>query len=159
MSTITEQISEIRDEQLKKACIEIAETILKLNPKSKEEVAKIKKRISRKYKLPKLPTDVDILKSFKGRKEYEKLRSLLRLKPVRTISGVAVVSVMTSPAPCPHGKCVPCPGGVERGTPQSYIGLEPAAQRGAQHGYNPFNKLWQDLQNYLKLDMMSIKLK
>jgi len=129
------------EERFKKACIEIAEIILKLNLKSKEEIAKIKKKISRKYHLPKLPSDADILKSFKGREGYEKLRSLLRLKPVRTISGVAVVSVMTSPAPCPHGKCLMCPGGVEKGTPQSYIGLEPAAQRGAQHGYNPFKQV------------------
>ena len=141
MTTIVQQATETLEERFKKACIEIAEIILKLNLKSKEEIAKIKKKISRKYHLPKLPSDADILKSFKGREGYEKLRSLLRLKPVRTISGVAVVSVMTSPAPCPHGKCLMCPGGVEKGTPQSYIGLEPAAQRGAQHGYNPFKQV------------------
>ncbi len=124
-----------------KACEEIAEIIIKRNPKSKEEIAKIKKKVSRKYRLPKLPSDADILKAWKGKEGYERLRSLLRLKPVRTISGVAVVSVMTSPAPCPHGKCLMCPGGVEKGTPQSYIGLEPAAQRGAQHGYNPFKQV------------------
>lgn len=129
------------EERFRKACIEIAETILRLNLKSKEEIAKIKKKVSRKYHLPKLPSDADILKSFKGKEGYEKLRSMLRLKPVRTISGVAVVSVMTSPAPCPHGKCLMCPGGVEKGTPQSYIGLEPAAQRGAQHSYNPFRQV------------------
>ncbi len=141
MTTIVHQVTETLEERFKKACIEIAEIILKLNLESKEEIAKIKKKISRKYHLPKLPSDADILKSFKGREGYEKLRSLLRLKPVRTISGVAVVSVMTSPAPCPHGKCLMCPGGVEKGTPQSYIGLEPAAQRGAQHGYNPFKQV------------------
>ena len=128
-----------------KACIEIAEAILELEPRSKEEIAKIKKEISRKYRLPKLPADPDILTSFRERfgecNELVQLKSLLRLKPVRTISGVAVVSVMTSPAPCPHGKCVPCPGGVEIGTPQSYIGLEPAAQRGRQHGYDAFKQV------------------
>lgn len=140
MTTVTQQAATM-EERFRKACIEIAETILRLNLKSKEEIAKIKKKVSRKYHLPKLPSDADILKSFKGKEGYEKLRSLLRLKPVRTISGVAVVSVMTSPAPCPHGKCLMCPGGVEKGTPQSYIGLEPAAQRGAQHGYNPFRQV------------------
>ena len=124
-----------------KACEEIARIVLLTNPRSKEEIAKIKKRVSRKYRLPKLPSDADVLRAWKGKEGYERLRSLLRLKPVRTISGVAVVSVMTSPAPCPHGKCLMCPGGVERGTPQSYIGLEPAAQRGAQHGYNPFRQV------------------
>ena len=39
------------------------------------------------------------------------VEEILRRKPVRTLSGVAVVAVMTSPAPCPHGKCIYCPGG------------------------------------------------
>ncbi|RLI84809.1 MAG: tRNA uridine(34) 5-carboxymethylaminomethyl modification radical SAM/GNAT enzyme Elp3, partial [Archaeoglobales archaeon] len=50
-----------------KACIEIAEAILELEPRSKEEIAKIKKEISRKYRLPKLPADPDILTSFRER--------------------------------------------------------------------------------------------
>ncbi len=124
-----------------KACEEIARIILKRGVESKEEVAKVKKEVSRRYGLPKLPSDAEILKAWKGREGYDRLKRVLRLKPVRTISGVAVVSVMSSPAPCPHGRCIMCPGGVERGTPQSYIGLEPAAQRGAQHGYNPFRQV------------------
>ena len=136
---------------LEKACIEIGELVLKEKPKSKEEIAKIKKKICKKYGLSKIPSDADILKVFKGREEYNQLRAILRVKPVRTISGVAVVSVMTSPAPCPHGRCVPCPGGVEKGTPQSYIGLEPAAQRGAQHGYNPFKQVLARLKELSEL--------
>ncbi|MCI4356713.1 MAG: tRNA uridine(34) 5-carboxymethylaminomethyl modification radical SAM/GNAT enzyme Elp3 [Thermoplasmata archaeon] len=53
-------------------------------------------------------------------------------KPTRSLSGVAVVAVMTAPAACPHGRCTYCPGGLERGTPQSYTGEEPSALRGAQ---------------------------
>jgi elongator complex protein 3 len=53
-------------------------------------------------------------------------------KPTRTLSGVAVVAVMTAPAACPHGRCTYCPGGLERGTPQSYTGEEPSALRGSQ---------------------------
>jgi len=45
---------------------------------------------------------------------------------------------MTKPWPCPHGKCAYCPGGPTVGTPQSYVGLEPAAMRGAQHGFDPY---------------------
>ncbi|HXZ23926.1 MAG TPA: tRNA uridine(34) 5-carboxymethylaminomethyl modification radical SAM/GNAT enzyme Elp3 [Methanomassiliicoccales archaeon] len=62
---------------------------------------------------------------------------VLRRKPVRTLSGVAVVAVMTSPAPCPHGKCSYCPGGVENGSPQSYTGKEPAARRAISNHYEP----------------------
>lgn len=60
----------------------------------------------------------------------------VRRKPTRTLSGVAIVAIMTSPARCPHGRCTYCPGGVEYGTPQSYTGEEPSAMRGAQFGYD-----------------------
>jgi elongator complex protein 3 len=58
-------------------------------------------------------------------------------RPTRTLSGVAVVAVMTSPTRCPHGTCTYCPGGVEARSPQSYTGEEPSALRGAQFGYDP----------------------
>ncbi len=57
-------------------------------------------------------------------------------KPTRSLSGVAVVAVMTAPARCPHGRCTYCPGGVENGSPQSYTGEEPSALRGAQFHYD-----------------------
>lgn len=127
------------------ALIEIGREILRRNPRTKEDIARIKKVVSRRLKLSKIPSDAEILKAWKGREGYERLREILKVKPVRTISGVAVVSVMTSPSPCPHGKCVMCPGGIERGTPQSYIGLEPAAQRGKQHNYHPFRQVYARL--------------
>ena len=60
----------------------------------------------------------------------------VRRKPTRTLSGVAVVAVMTAPARCPHGRCTYCPGGVEHASPQSYTGEEPSALRGAQFHYD-----------------------
>ena len=65
--------------------------------------------------------------------EAERLRfaGVLR-KPTRTLSGVAIVAVMTAPARCPHGRCTYCPGGVDAASPQSYTGEEPSALRGAQ---------------------------
>jgi len=123
----------------------IAEEILRNNITNKWEILKIKRRIAKKFGLDRIPSDAEILKSLKGDSQYERLRDILRVKPVRTLSGVAVVSVMTSPAPCPHGKCIPCPGGVEFNTPQSYIGVEPAAQRGKQHNYDPFKQVYSRL--------------
>jgi elongator complex protein 3 (tRNA carboxymethyluridine synthase) len=61
---------------------------------------------------------------------------LLRRKPSRTLSGVAIVAVMTAPAACPHGRCTYCPGGLDRRSPQSYTGEEPSALRGAQLHYD-----------------------
>jgi elongator complex protein 3 len=60
---------------------------------------------------------------------------------MRTISGVAIVAVMTSPAPCPHGQCIPCPGGPVFGSPQSYTGHEPAAMRAEMNDFDPFRQV------------------
>ncbi|MEM8932149.1 MAG: tRNA uridine(34) 5-carboxymethylaminomethyl modification radical SAM/GNAT enzyme Elp3 [Acidobacteriota bacterium] len=59
----------------------------------------------------------------------------VRLKPVRTLSGVAPVTVLTKPFPCP-GKCVFCPNDVRM--PKSYLSREPGAQRAAQHRFDPY---------------------
>ncbi len=121
---------------LEQLAVEIAD-----NARSKEDVLRIKRLFAKRHRLSTIPSDAEILRVVKGTGYYTKLRELLRVKPVRTISGVAVVAVMTSPAPCPHGKCLPCPGGVEKNTPQSYVGLEPAAMRGRQHGYDAFRQV------------------
>lgn len=51
------------------------------------------------------------------------------------------MAVMSSPYPCPHGKCIFCPGGTDFGTPQSYTGKEPAARRAGRNDYDPFNQV------------------
>ena len=53
------------------------------------------------------------------------LRSL-RMKPMRTRSGVAPVTVLTQPYPCP-GRCIFCPSDVRM--PKSYLSSEPGARR------------------------------
>ncbi|MGA7922765.1 MAG: tRNA uridine(34) 5-carboxymethylaminomethyl modification radical SAM/GNAT enzyme Elp3 [Thermoplasmata archaeon] len=68
--------------------------------------------------------------------ERARQRVRVRRKPTRTLSGVAVVAVMTAPAACPHGRCTYCPGGLESRSPQSYTGEEPSALRGAQFHYD-----------------------
>lgn len=108
--------------------------------KSIEDALKIKKEMSKNLKLAKIPSNVEILQEAKGTEFYEKLKEILRVKPVRSLSGIVVIAVMSSPAPCPHGKCLPCPGGVEFNSPQSYTGFEPAAQRGKQHDYDAFRQ-------------------
>ncbi len=58
----------------------------------------------------------------------------LRLKPTRTISGVAPVAVLTESHPCP-GECIFCPEPV--GMPKSYLPDEPGAMRAAAHAFDP----------------------
>ncbi|MCS7130806.1 MAG: tRNA uridine(34) 5-carboxymethylaminomethyl modification radical SAM/GNAT enzyme Elp3, partial [Archaeoglobaceae archaeon] len=102
-------------------------------------------------KLAKIPSNVEILQHAKGTEQYERLRDILRVKPVRSLSGIVVIAVMSSPAPCPHGKCIPCPGGVEFNSPQSYTGFEPAAQRGRQHEYNAFRQVFARLKELAEI--------
>lgn len=69
-------------------------------------------------------------------------------RPTRMLSGITVVAVMTKPYPCPHGKCIYCPGGPEFGTPQSYVGSEPALMRGIQTNFDPYEQVYMRLKQY-----------
>lgn len=61
----------------------------------------------------------------------------IRMKPMRTQSGVAPVTVLTAPAGCP-GKCIFCPD--DWRMPKSYIFDEPGAQRAERDGFDPFRQ-------------------
>jgi len=118
---------------------EIIDLISSKQIQTKEEVHKAKVKLCKKYHMHTVPPDSEILAHLTADSEnYEFAASLLQKKPMRTISGVAVVAVMTSPEQCPHGQCIPCPGGPTANTPQSYTGYEPAAMRGALHSYDPY---------------------
>ncbi len=106
--------------------------------KSKEDLERWKSRIAKKYRIPN-PRNSEIMKHL-PQDIVEKYHSILVKKPSRTLSGVAVVAIMTSPFPCPHGKCIYCPGGPEKGTAQSYTGHEPAALRAAQYNFDPYEQ-------------------
>lgn len=66
------------------------------------------------------------------------LLSQIRKKPVRTLSGVATVTVLTKPYPCP-GECIFCP--TEARMPKSYLIGEPGAMRGLQHDFDPYEQV------------------
>jgi len=66
----------------------------------------------------------------------------LQTKPIRTSSGVATVTVLTKPFPCP-GQCIFCPNDVRM--PKSYISSEPGAQRAEKNEFSPY------LQTYNRL--------
>ncbi|MGA8274891.1 MAG: tRNA uridine(34) 5-carboxymethylaminomethyl modification radical SAM/GNAT enzyme Elp3 [Thermoplasmata archaeon] len=100
-------------------------------PPSPEEIHRAKLARIREGPGGRLPSNVDWVHSLSPDERSEFEGSVLR-KPSRSLSGVAVVAVMTSPARCPHGRCAYCPGGVENASPQSYTGEEPSALRGAQ---------------------------
>ena len=65
-------------------------TVLKQDNLSKPELHKLKIKLSKKYNLRRIPTDIEVFLN----SPYED-RKLLITKPVRTISGVAVIALMT----------------------------------------------------------------
>ncbi len=114
-----------------------------------EDLNRAKLELCRTYGLERVPGNHELLR-YVPRQKRDSI-PFLKKKPVRTASGVAVVALMTSPAPCPHGKCTYCPGGVEWGTPQSYTGAEPAAMRAIQHQFDPWAQTVARLQQLRRI--------
>ena len=119
----------------------IVEAILSGMVSTQADLEAMKKAFCEKLGLSSLPSNADIL-AIATLQERGRLKMLVR-KPTRTLSGVAIIAAMTSPARCPHGVCVPCPGGVgcETPSPQSYTGREPAAMRAAQNEFDPYDQV------------------
>ena len=63
------------------------------------------------------------------------LVNVLRMKPRRSASGVATITVITKPWPC-SGSCVFCPNDVR--CPKSYLHNEPACARAEAACYDPY---------------------
>lgn len=64
-----------------------------------------------------------------------KLIRLLKMKPRRTASGVATITVITKPWPC-SSDCLYCPNDVRM--PKSYLANEPACQRAEHNFFDPY---------------------
>ena len=106
--------------------------------KSRDQLQKIKVKMSGEYRLREVLPNSAILAEATP-EERKIVEPFLVKKPIRTLSGVAVVAVMTSPHPCPHGKCSYCPGGTD--SPQSYTGKEPAARRASRNEFDPYSQV------------------
>ncbi len=72
-----------------------------------------------------------------------RLLERLRMKPMRTLSGVTTVTVLTKPYPCP-GKCIFCPTDVRM--PKSYLPDEPGAMRALEHDFDPYTQVMSRIQ-------------
>lgn len=66
-------------------------------------------------------------------------------KPIRTLSGVVPVTVLTKPYPCP-GRCLYCPN--DPTMPKSYLPNEPGGQRAVTNHFDPFRQVFSRLETY-----------
>lgn len=73
----------------------------------------------------------------------EALLEKIRMKPIRTLSGVAPITVLTKPFPCP-GTCIFCPNDIRM--PKSYLADEPGAQRAERNFFDPYLQTYNRLQ-------------
>lgn len=78
-------------------CREVLNEILAKSPDDEIDLTDVKLRVARLYGLNYLPSNSEIL-SHARENEKDKVRSILLLKPIRSLSGVNVVAVMTEPS-------------------------------------------------------------
>ena len=118
----------------------IIKELIKSRIKTLADLASVKRKIAKVYKLP-CPSNIALLKAYhelvknKRVKKSEKVENLLKTRPIRSLSGIVNVSVLTKPYPCP-GKCLYCP--IENGIPKSYVSGEPAVERAKRLRFNPY---------------------
>src|SRR3989338_1214499 len=122
------------------------EIILKLIKKGGARssfLSRLKKKTAKKYQTQ-IASHAQLLKAYhnlvknKIIAKNKDLANSLRKRAVRTLSGVAVVTVLTKPYPCP-GKCIFCPK--EPGMPKSYLKSEPAANRAWLTEFDPYEQV------------------
>lgn len=77
--------------------------------------------------------------------EDKTLLARIRMKPIRSLSGVSTVTVLTEPHSCP-GKCLFCPQ--EEDLPKSYLKEEPGAARAYQNQFDPLKQVASRLESY-----------
>jgi elongator complex protein 3 len=124
-----------------KAIREIIDKLLSTPLATHEDVNRLKIKVSAKYRLEAVPANADLISALSSA-ESKMLLPILRRKTTRSISGVSVIAVMTQPYPCPQPEpCAYCPGGPTQGSPQSYTGYEPAALRGSQNSFDPYEQV------------------
>lgn len=106
-------------------------------------LAQIKRIVAKKYGVA-CPSNSQLIAEYhklnrnKSVRPNPGLEYLLRKRKIRSLSGVAVVSVLTRPYPC-GGKCLYCPA--QPGFPKSYLNGEPAATRAHSYKYDPYKQV------------------
>jgi len=117
----------------------IKELFLKENP-TPNDLAVTKRKISKKYKTP-CPNNISLLKVYhdliknKSLETNANIENILKTRPIRSLSGVINVSVLTKPYKCP-GTCTFCPN--EKDIPKSYLSGEPAVERAKRLNFDPY---------------------
>ncbi|MCD6233206.1 tRNA uridine(34) 5-carboxymethylaminomethyl modification radical SAM/GNAT enzyme Elp3 [bacterium] len=142
----------IENYKTKRIADKIIKELIRSRIKRKDKLDSFKRKIAKKYKIP-CPSNVELLKIYhklvknKSIKPVKIIENLLRKRPVRSLSGIVNVSVLTKPFPCP-GKCIFCPQ--QKNLPKSYLKGEPAVQRAISTNFNPYLQIQTRLESLEK---------
>ncbi len=128
----------------------LTKQIIKRKPKTLKELSRLKREAALKFQVENFSKNSAILDYY--RKNYSRrtkeldfyFEKLLRAAPIRSLSGIVAVTVLTKPFQCP-GRCVFCPNVL--GMPKSYLPDEPAAARAYNLAFNPFKQVRQRIQS------------
>jgi len=128
------------EKQLNPIAVSILKELFETHNPSASLLHTIKRRSS-KISGQTLLTNTELIRNYEhlvhlGELEKnKKIEQVLRVRSTRSDSGVAIVTLLTMPYPCP-GKCVYCPDEVRM--PKSYIETEPAAARALMLNFDPY---------------------
>jgi len=131
--------------------LQIIKEILALRNSSEQAISKVMSRHpSVESEIFSKSQIISLLKKYKKEiklKDIDEKRflSLIRMKKIRTLSGVTPVTVLTKPYPCP-GNCIYCPN--DPNMPKSYISSEPGAQRAYSNHFDPYLQVFNRLLAY-----------
>lgn len=118
----------------------IIQELLKQKEISSLALSNAKRKIAKENKTN-CPTNSSILKAYhslvqnKRIKPNKKIENVLKTRPIRSLSGIVNVSILSKPFKCP-GRCTFCPD--EQDIPKSYLSGEPAVERAKRLKYDPY---------------------
>lgn len=122
---------------VKQVALFVWQEVKKKKDWSKEEFLGLVKKTSAAFGIPSVPSWALYLLYFRQKKLTPQLHKLLKIKSVRSWSGIVPVSIFTRSFGCP-ARCVFCP--TEARVPKSYFSDEPAVMRAIRNKYDPFKQ-------------------
>ena len=130
----------------------IIKKLIQKKVKTTEEFFVVQRKLSKEYKKS-FPSNIELLKAYRDLVNADKIKAnrvlenLLKTRKIRTLSGIASITVITSSRPkwasgqalsCP-GKCLYCPD--EPDMPKSYLANEPACMRAVLTKFDPYKQV------------------
>jgi elongator complex protein 3 len=134
---------------MSKANIKLIKNLIKAKIHTEKDLNDFKRKISKSFGVSPMSNRqltlayLDFTKNKKNKKD-DKLCALLKTKKMRSLSGVAIITIATKPYPCP-GNCLYCP--TEKAMPKSYLSNEPAIMRAIVNKFDPYKQTFNRIKD------------